>query len=272
MLEWLPSALPITVGPYGLELVAHDAEGVRLKFFGLDRYRGDPDRAPFVIETGFGFVSDQRYEMCVRAWLTAVREVFEHVAKWPAETDQWLGPMDVCATTHFEKVLKKKSAKDEAALLDAWRIEFMAFLPPRQAILEAAAEIDLILREDSCVARTETFSLEAVGSDETPFANLRRGSIFLILRTVLWDRLDDGTLSIRDVKEQECVYIVGGELSRARVRAAFEAWRELLPRRFERDDVEVLMPHDFIEDLLELVKPQTKDDFVAALKKRWKLE
>ncbi|MBL8912433.1 MAG: hypothetical protein JNM17_17205 [Archangium sp.] len=271
MLEWLPSALPISVGPYGLELISHDAEGVRLKFFGLERSRGDQERAGFVIETGFGFVYDQRYEMCVRAWLTAVREVFEAAAKWPAETGEWLGPMDVCATHLFEKVLKKKAAKDEAALLDAWRVQFMAFLPPRQELLDAAVELDAILTEDSTAGRSDLFSLETVGP---PFAQLRKGAIFLTFRTVSWGEID-GQRAIRDVKEQECFFLSAGALSRPRVRAAFEAWRELLPRRFDTlgDTLDWQMPHDFIEpDLLELIKPQTKEDFIAVLKKRWKLE
>jgi hypothetical protein len=53
MLDWSPSALPMFCGAYGLELVSVDAEGVRLKFFGLERFRGEAERPAFVVETGF---------------------------------------------------------------------------------------------------------------------------------------------------------------------------------------------------------------------------
>lgn len=266
MLEWLPSALPITIGPYGFELVQLDADGVRLKFFGVER---GADRAPLVLETGFSFVDDPRFDDCVRAWLTVVREVFDAAAAWPAETKEWLGPVDVCSTHLFEQVLAKKAARDEAALLEAWRVEFAGILPPRPELLEAVAELNTIFAQTGAeFARIETFSIQIVGSEEEGFAKISRGSIFLVLRTITWD---EG--GIRDIKEQECAFITGGQLTRDRVRAATTAWIETLPRYFQRlgGDVEIQMPYDFVSDVLELARPQKKEDFVAALERRWKL-
>lgn len=267
MLEWLPSALPITVGPYGFELVQLDADGVQLKFFGVER---GADRAPLVLETGFSFVDDPRFDDCIRAWLTAVREVFAAAAAWSPETSDWLGPVDVCSTQLFENVLAKKSARDEAALLEAWRVQFAGFLPPRPELVEAAAELDAIFTQTGAeFAGIEAFSMHVVGSEEEGFAKISRGAIFLVLRTVT----RDAGGSICDIKEQECAFITGGQLTRDRVRAATTAWFETLPSYFRKlgNDVEIHMPHDFISDVLELARPQTKEDFVAALKRRWKL-
>ncbi|MFT3708738.1 MAG: hypothetical protein QM817_13895 [Archangium sp.] len=269
MLEWLPSALPITVGPYGFELVSFDAEGVRLKFFGLERYRGDADRPAFMIETGFGFSSDARFDLAARAWLAVVREVFEAAAQWPRETERWLGPHDVCGTHLFEKVLKKKATRDEAAFLDAWRLQFRELLPPTPQLLDAAAELDVLLKEDPSLGRTESVELVAVEQAEARYADVRNGCVRLVVRLIVWD---DG--SIRDVKEQHVVVIDGGELTRERVKAAFTAWRDTLPRLFARvgQEIDTFMPHDLVQaDLLELVKPQTREDFVAVLEKRLKL-
>jgi hypothetical protein len=269
MLEWLPSALPISVGPYGLELIGIDAEGVRLKFFGLERYRGDVDRPAFAIECGFRALDDPRFELAVRAWLTVVNDVFAAAEAWPRDTERWLGPMDVCASRHFEKVLKKKAAKDEAQLADEWRVLFAEFLPPRPELLEAAAELDALYADGGTIGRTDSVALEVVDEEgKGRFAKVEGGCVRLVLRLIVWS---DG--QIRDIKEQHCVVISEGELTRARVRAAFEAWGEVLPRLLTRlgDDVDTQMPHDLLPDFLDLVKPQTKDDFVAVLEKRWKL-
>jgi hypothetical protein len=271
MLEWLPAALPISVGPRGLELIRLDAEGARLTFFGLERFRRDPERPAWSVETGFGVVDDPRFDDAARAWVTVVREVFEHAATWPRGSDRWLGPLDLVATHHFQKVLKPKPRRTEAQFVAAWRELFAPLLPPRAELVAAVEVLDGELRGQPSIADVDEgrgrVALEVVPDSSVASVREHRGVV--TLRLIVWD---GGGL--RDVKEQECTVLEGGALDAERVRAWLSAWREVAALRLAAlgDEVDTHLPFGVVPDgVLELARPTTRDDFEAAMKKRWRL-
>lgn len=125
-----------------------------------------------------------------------------------------------------------------------------------------------MLRAESVIARTPTTALEAVANDRDRFAFLRGGA-FVTLRLVVWDS-EGGP--IRDIKEQECLLFERGDLAPERVRAFVAAWREALEEKLQAVgfDVDTMMPHDLVPSgVLELVRPQTKAEFLTVLRKRY---
>ncbi len=97
-------------------------------------------------------------------------------------------------------------------------------------------------------------------------------SLVLTVRLVVWDANEDGSLSIRDVKEQQ---IWGGAIaelaSAPRLAECVEGWRMAVEQVFSQDDLEfadTLMPADLLPNftlLLALKRPRTADDFAEAL-------
>lgn len=264
----LPQLLPITAGPYALELIEAAGGLARLRFRGLERYRGSPERPPFSSEDVPLIINapdDPRLEAALRAWAAVLREVFANAASWPIETDRWLGPLDVVSTHLFDKALKKKGTKKEAQFVEEWRSIFHELLPVRQELKDAAPVVDALLAENACIGSSPHASLEAVRDGEH-FAHVDS-----VLKVTLRLIIKDEGGAIRDIKEQQCLLADRGALGAERVGAFVAAWREAVAARLARpvETLETLMPCDFTEDLLELASPKTKEQFAATFQKRW---
>jgi hypothetical protein len=131
--------------------------------------------------------------------------------------------------------------------------------------MERLARFCELLR-DTFPARSELASLEFVD------AALRdERAVIVTIRLVGWDRGEDGTLSIRDVKEQDVfvgeVEVLAHPLLGACVTGSIMALDQL----FAQDDltwVETVMPADLLHPfgaLLRLKRPRTAEDFGEAL-------
>ena len=254
--------LPLTAGPFGLEFVQAEEGGVEvLKFFGLERWRGSPDREPFVDELRVLVPTGPHAKVAVRTWALVVRDVLTFAASWPLETEQWLGAY------HLRFELPKKRLGTEDAWLAHWRDAFRELLPVSAELRAAADVVSRVLAADGTLARTDQVSLVAVAFPSERYTELDRGVRVRLQLTI------SEAGQIRDIKEQDCVLVDRGDLSPARVEAFVAGWREALQRLFEQrtSDLETLMPHDLLEDALELARPQTKDDFRDVMLRRWKL-
>lgn len=99
------------------------------------------------------------------------------------------------------------------------------------------------------------------------------------LRTISFERGSDGGMQIRDVKEQECVWLYAEHKDDPRVPAYVAGWaaavQYVLDRHAEAaaagdvgvtDRLDVVMPFDFVcPSVLGLRRPQTADEFTDAL-------
>lgn len=128
--------------------------------------------------------------------------------------------------------------------------------------LDSFAEL---LRE-TFPARSELVSLEFVA------AALREdGAVIVTIRLVVWERAEDGTLTICVVKEQELLACDVDELGDLRLPACVAGSQLALEQLFAQDDldwVEICMPSDLLRpysELLRLKRPRTAEDFAEAL-------
>lgn len=99
------------------------------------------------------------------------------------------------------------------------------------------------------------------------------------MRTITFEPTTDGTLQIRDVKEQECVWLLPQHREDPRVPAYVAGWAaavqyvldrgaELVAAGDERamNRFEAAMPFDFFSpDVLDLRRPRSAEDFTDAL-------
>lgn len=135
---------------------------------------------------------------------------------------------------------------------------------------------------------SERFSLEFV--PETVNENtgevwggvqgIDEGPLRATLRTIVWE-VDGDTRSIRDIKEQELVWLSERHRDDPRARAYLEGWAQALRYLFAQreelqaaglltgkaaDILEMCMPHDLMcPDVLDLRRPQTADDFTEVM-------
>jgi hypothetical protein len=125
---------------------------------------------------------------------------------------------------------------------------------------------------DAAQIFAEVFPI-AAGSASLELVEARdqdNGSLRLTVRIILWAPGEDGTRTIRDVKEQD-VYVIGPQhRGDPRLAACVAGWAEAVRFVFEQDDeggrFACIMPHDLIVvgSLLALKRPRTADDFTAA--------
>lgn len=106
-----------------------------------------------------------------------------------------------------------------------------------------------------------------------------RGYWRATLRTISWERGADGEPQIRDVKEQECVWLYPEQKDDPRVPAYVAGWAAAVQYVVDRHAelaavgdaragalLDATMPYDFIcPGVLRLRRPQTADDFTDAL-------
>ena len=106
-----------------------------------------------------------------------------------------------------------------------------------------------------------------------------RGYWRATLRTISWERGADGEPQIRDVKEQECVWLYPEQKDDPRVPAYVAGWAAAVQYVLDRhaelaeagdggvtDRLDVVMPYEFFCPLvLRLRRPQTADEFTDAL-------
>lgn len=136
--------------------------------------------------------------------------------------------------------------------------------------------------------RSERFSLELVCEhvDETTgevFGGADGqdgGDLRATMRTIGWD-VEDGVQSIRDVKEQQVVWLLARHREDARARAYLQGWAQAVQFVLERHEelraagtlteqaaqrIDYSMPYEFMgPDVLDLRRPQTADEFTDAL-------
>lgn len=268
--------LPISCGPYRLELIEEGPEeggafGARLRFTGLERFGGSPDRASITIETGIYLGEPSaRLEPAMRAWARVVREVFEHAAGWPLDTERWLGPVPIVNGSHLVKLMKKKSLKTEDAFAQAWRDLMRDLLPPPAELFTAATEIERCLAQNPTLASTPRAEILSAPSFDGKFTQISGNDIRVCLQLIM--RGEDGTID--SIKEQEVVIAGKGALSPPRVAAYLEAWSDALVLLFQREttNLETMMPHDLVVRVLEQARPTTKEQMLAAFAKRWHLD
>ncbi|MBM4779123.1 MAG: hypothetical protein GQE15_15565, partial [Archangiaceae bacterium] len=139
-------------------------------------------------------------------------------------------------------------------------------------LVSAHAALDGWFRAlDGPLARGERDSLMA--SLEYVSNELRAGAVWVVVRLVVWQRQDDGELTIRDVKEQEVVLLTAGPglEPASRVVSFFTAWREATSKLLERVEAEVLMPHDLFLTPQQYKRGESVDDFRKLLWRKLKL-
>lgn len=99
------------------------------------------------------------------------------------------------------------------------------------------------------------------------------------MRTISWERGSDGVLQIRDMKEQECVWLYPEHADDPRAPAYVAGWAAAVQYVLDRhaelaaagdggvtDRLDVVMPYEFFCPLvLRLRRPQTADEFTDAL-------
>lgn len=130
--------------------------------------------------------------------------------------------------------------------------------------------------------RSELFSLEAADSidEDAPDEDDPPGDLRITVRTIVWER-EGEALSIRDIREQEVVWLLARHREDPRVRAYMEGWAAALQFVFARhaelaaagalserarQRLEYAMPHELLSPgVLDLRRPRTADDFTAAL-------
>lgn len=98
------------------------------------------------------------------------------------------------------------------------------------------------------------------------------GGFAVVVRLVIWD-IDEaaGTMSIRDVKEQEIWFDPHGS-SLERLGQYMKALVHVLSLALAHSDVDCLMPHDLLDaSPLKLAKAQTDVQFVRALEQKSRL-
>lgn len=107
-------------------------------------------------------------------------------------------------------------------------------------------------------AATERATLEYVETVAMP------DGFGIVVRLIIWDE-HAGTLSIRDIKEQQ-VWLDPNDASRERLTEYARAFVKIASLALTHHEVETLMPHDLlISNVLGLSKPQTEDEFARAL-------
>lgn len=105
-----------------------------------------------------------------------------------------------------------------------------------------------------------------------------RGYWRATMRTITWERDEGGERQIRDVKEQDVVWLYPEHRDDPRVPAYVAGWAAAVQYVLDRhaelaaagqpgaDRLDVSMPHDFFNPgVLELSRPKTADDFTDAL-------
>lgn len=128
--------------------------------------------------------------------------------------------------------------------------------------LDSFAEL---LRE-TFPARSELASLEFVA-----VALRDDRAVIATIRLVVWERADDGTLAIRDVKEQEMLVCTVDELDDLRLPACVAGSQLALEHVLAQDDlewIETCLPSDLLRpysELLRLKRPRTAEDYAEAL-------
>jgi hypothetical protein len=119
-------------------------------------------------------------------------------------------------------------------------------------------------------ATNELASLDLVSVED----HADPGAFFVTLRLILWELSTPETLSIIDVKEQQVYFKPppGAAGSAERIAAFVRALVRVLATVLESPQLPTLMPHDlFVWSPLKLAKPQTDDDFAAALRVKSRL-
>ncbi|AKT38786.1 hypothetical protein [Chondromyces crocatus] len=174
-------------------------------------------------------------------------------------------------------------AECEATMLGARTLEKILVIPA--AIREnAVAALDTWLAAHTPLVETPTFQLVHVPDPSwSPTSRpspqgveTSRAGLHVTLRTILWS-LENGTPMITDVREQQVLLVLpsmAGDIER--VIAFLDGLVATMPRAVEQWERSgklcSMLPLDVMAlSVLDLKKPQTSQDFAAALAKHWKL-
>ncbi|MDP3504782.1 MAG: hypothetical protein Q8S33_30870 [Myxococcales bacterium] len=267
------SRLPLIEGAFSLELAPPTEGGVTLRYRGVERVSlgwNGPESVEEVDRPLFlEFSEHPRLAPVVDAWLDVLAEVFREQASRaePSLPARAVLPWSALLT------LLKDDTLEGAALHEAWRLEFAAFLPPSPALVAAHAALDAWLRsrESPTLATGEKDSL--VTTLEYVSNELRAGAVMVVVRLIVWQREPSGELMIRDVKEQDLVLLTAGPGLEPPTRVVnfYIAWCEATSKLLERIDAEVMMPHDFLLTPQRYKRGQSVDDFRKLLWRKLKL-
>lgn len=262
--------LPILEGPFSVELEPGDAPALRYR--GLQR-TGNGYWEPFETKELDEALTlelpddDPRLGAVLRAWAGVLREAFVEQAQRKEPSFAARDVLDL-------KTVKELVAAElsDAELTQRWRWRLAAALPPSAELVAAHAALAAWFedrrptpfgegtRDDLCVR------LEFVSSE------LRDGHVWLVLRLVVWEVDEAGNQSIRDVKEQEVVFLSAGPGLEplARVTNFLTAYSETLSQLLTRSDPETLMPHDLVLSPQHYKRGETVDDFRKLLARKFK--
>lgn len=146
-----------------------------------------------------------------------------------------------------------------------------------RALLACAAMDLALLFSEAFPIGSELFELALVSESGGAQAD-PRGHWRATIRLIVFERVD-GDRQVRDIKEQECVWLYPQHREDPRVPAYVAGWAAAVQFIFERnaelvdagdagasDRIDTAMPFDFFNpDVLALRRPQTAEDFTDAL-------
>jgi hypothetical protein len=270
--ELLSTLLPISDGRFSVSLVPSE-QGVTLAYRGVEQTGswwspGLEQELDTTFTCELPETVDERLDLVLRTWADVMREAVTALAKSERPS---LSVRDVLDPKVVRELVAAKKLVTETELRQRWRWRLAASLP-FQPELEAAelAIKEHFEKEGSTIASGE--SEKGVTSLEFVNTERRNGALNVVVRLITWDRKGD-ELVIRDVKEQEVVFLSAGPgLEPSRITAFLMALHECLSLSLVKVDAEVLMPHDLIISPQDYKSGATVDDFRKLLRRKLKLD
>jgi hypothetical protein len=263
------SLLPLSSGAFSLSL--EPGAALALRYVGVvqdgTKWSPQPPR-PVDVVLPLEDLSpvDERLSLALHAWARVAREAVEELGK--RAQPSW-APRDVLDGRFLKELLSAKKVVSEADFVQRWRWRLAAMLPLSPE-LEAAERVIVAHFEGAgtCMASADLPG----GAASLEFVNVERnggGGLSLVVRLVVWDRTEEGTQSIRDVKEQEVPFLSAGPgLEPARVVAFLTAFNECMSLKLASLEPETLMPHDLLLSPQHYKSGQTVDDFRKLLRRK----